>query len=151
MAVKYRAQMLEDVGSGCVNSCDFKSLYERTWHNQMGRTCLLLLGLTALGQPTQMLEGPGASTWRKDLRHVIRLSLHRLRKRARSRNAEPWNNRSPSPSVSNVMGWSKVRRAALSISGISPFSLAIAYARNAVLPNGGRNSQGAERSTSARI
>src|ERR1700730_1546424 len=105
MAVKYRARMLEGSGSGWVNGDHIIGKWHwKTRYNQVGRLALLLSGLVALGQPTQMLEGPGASTSRKDMRHEKSLSPQALRKRARSRNAEPLNNRSPSPIASNVMG-----------------------------------------------
>src|SRR6267142_7134404 len=124
MAVKYRAQTLEGSGSGWVNGDGI--WHGKTRRNHLGRSALLLSGLVALGQPTQMLDGPGASTSRNDMQHEAKLFLQALRKRTRSRNAEPLNNRSSSPISPNVMGWSNVRRAAFSISGISPLSLAIA-------------------------
>src|SRR5713226_111130 len=54
----------------------------------------------------------------------------RWRKSARPRSAQPSNNRSPSPMLLKVSGWSRVRRAARSISGASRLLYAMAYILN---------------------
>ena len=49
-------------------------------------------------------EGPEGWMSRNKSRHVTRLSPQRLRYWARSRNAQPSKNRSPTPRISNIIG-----------------------------------------------
>ena len=84
-------------------------------------------------QPTQTLDGPSWGS-RNSPRHSTTLSRQRLRYRARSRSAQPSNKPTSSPIDSNVMELSRVRRAVLSISGLSRLLHAIAYAWNDPFP-----------------
>src|SRR6266404_7341448 len=81
------------------------------------------------------LSSPLTKSFKKD----NRLSWQRLRKWTRSLSAEPSKNTKESEIASNVMEWSRVRRAAVSISGMSCLLCAIAYARKAASVDGKAN------------
>ena len=96
------------------------------------------------GQPTQIIEVPFLIS-RNDSKHETRWSRHCSRNLASSRSACPSNDRISPSRYSNVMGLSRVRRRAESISDVSPLLLAMAYARKTSTMRGGLHA------TSARI
>ena len=137
-AVKYLSKSYSAVGmvsvnrssrvGVCPNLSAIKNFDRRHSCIQVGRRRTSFPSF-ASGQPTQIFEAPLSQSV-NDLQFEQNLCMLRRRNSARSRNAEPSNNRNVPPRPLKVSEWHSVRRVAVSTSGISLLLYATAYTRN---------------------